>query len=137
MKGCSVYEKESRPSLNALSIISADYDLGSFPTEESKLVIQALETNGVAVLFSNGEYANGSDNSPYILNYKPVTGSEFVPCWAYCRYSYQNMADPNLEKFLYSLFSNDVPSAWMLGEMVIRTSLPEAWKEKGKVKVTK
>ncbi len=133
----SVYEKESRPSLNALSIISADYDSGSFPTEESKLVIQALETNGVAVLFSNGEYTSDINNSPYILNYKPVTGSEFVPFWAYCRYSYQDMADPNLERFLYSLFSSDVPSAWMLGEMVIRTSLPEVWKEKGKVKVTK
>ena len=133
----SVYKKERANSKsNVLSIIGGDYDLSKFPTKAEYTIIQALESSGVEVLFANNEFTYDQKNSPYILNNRPVKEDaqpEICYFWYTNRYknSIDESLDENLERFFaHSLVSiNDNIAIKMLGEIIFKITLPDAWRE--------
>ncbi len=133
----SIYNAAYEPDATVLSIIGGDYDLRNFPSENEDALIEILESNGVEVLFANNKYTCNEWNSAYMLNYRPISKSDEIN-WSrklsasrYRYYSsYDRYTDGSLEKALNLLFTELEPVYSMLGEIIVKTSLPEVWKER-------
>ncbi len=142
----SIYEHEFEPDANILSIVGGDYNLENFPTENEESLINILESNGIEVLFANNKFTDNRYNSSYILNSRVTIDYTYDTVHYYggglicndytasyssnSRYRYHSAStDWRLKHILDLFFNQRNPLYHMLGEIIIKTSLPEVWRK--------